>query len=80
MTAPSSIPQPLSEDMVYRIVEASTSALRTEIANLKEELEKFTVNTVTEYSQQTIDEGITCDETLDIIKSLPVLVEKMALM
>lgn len=72
MTAPSSIPQPLSEDMVYRIVEASTSALRTEIANLKEELEKFTVNTVTEYSQQTIDEGITCDETLDIIKSLPV--------
>lgn len=76
MSPPSADPQPLSEDWIKLLVEASTSALKSDITDLKNKFERFTTNTVTEYSKQTIDDRITCDETLDIIKSLPVFAGK----
>lgn len=61
-----------AEDLITRLIVTNTATLRAEIENLKKQLITVTGSTtVVEYKTQTIDDQIRCDETLDVIKSLP---------
>lgn len=62
----------LTADVVARLIAENLSALRTEVRDLQQRLNSITVgDNVVEYDTQNIDENIGCDESLEIIKSLP---------
>lgn len=59
-------------DLVARLVTATNASLRAEISSLKEQVERLIgTNEITEYSVEVIDSAIVCEESLDVVKSLP---------
>uniref|UniRef100_W8BTR9 Retrovirus-related Gag polyprotein from transposon gypsy n=1 Tax=Ceratitis capitata TaxID=7213 RepID=W8BTR9_CERCA len=62
----------MNMDVVSRLIAASTASLRTELEQVRLQLRNLSSNNnVTEYSVESIDSTIHCDESLDVIKSLP---------
>lgn len=51
-----------THEVISRLIESQTGSLQNKIDELTRELEKLT----------SIDDSIRCDETLDVIKSLPI--------
>lgn len=60
----------LTVDLITRLIADSNIQLRQEIDRLKSQLETNT-NRATDYVAETIDDTVTCQESLDVIKSLP---------
>ncbi|XP_037942884.1 putative uncharacterized protein DDB_G0282499 [Teleopsis dalmanni] len=60
-----------TQDLISRLIVANTASLRDEIALLKEQLSAVNTPKVVEFETEVVDSRIICDETLDIVKSLP---------
>lgn len=61
-----------TSEQIRELIEAQVGPLQARINELTITLGHLTnTNTVTEYRTQTIDTSIRCEETLDVIKSLP---------
>lgn len=62
----------LTTEVVTRLIAENLSALRAEIRDLQNRVTSLTgADSVVEYQTQNIDETIGCDESLDVVKSLP---------
>lgn len=61
-----------STELITRLIAANNVSLLAEIKSLKKQINDLsTTSNVVEYKKQTISELITCNEPLDVIKSLP---------
>jgi len=61
-----------TQEQVKILIEAQTQPLLRKIEELTKGLQQVvSVNSITEYPVQTIDDNIRCEESLDVIKSLP---------
>lgn len=59
-------------DVVSRLIAASTASLHSELEQVRRQLQNLgSSNNVIEYSVESIDSTIQCEENLDVIKSLP---------
>lgn len=59
-------------DVVSRLIAASTASLRSEVEQVKRQLQALSnSDNVAEYATESIDSTINCEESLDVIKSLP---------
>lgn len=62
-----------NRDTVQQMIEAHTAPLLSKIQELTSNLARLIVtNNTTDYVEQTVDDQIRCEESLDVIKSLPV--------
>ncbi len=62
--------QTLTTDLIVRLIASNVSPLQDEIKNLRALLDSRS-NLVTEYEIEPIDDNIPCDETLEVVKSMP---------
>lgn len=61
-----------TQEQIRELINAQIGPLQARINELTLNLGRLTgANSVTEYKTQTIDNTVRCDETLDVIKSLP---------
>lgn len=60
----------LTVDLITRLIAESTINLRQEVERLRSQVEIDT-RRVTDYVTESIDENIQCQESLDVVKSLP---------
>jgi len=59
-------------EQITSLIQAQTAPLLRRIEELSRSLQQATsVNVIAEYQVETIDDNIRCEETLDVIKSLP---------
>ncbi len=61
-----------NENLVARLITATNASLRLEVEELRRQLQDLTQSTtVVDYKIEVIDPHINCDESLEVVKSLP---------